>query len=92
MAKNGKEFVELVLRMYKIYLQLESEDVNRMVCRRMEREQGHKDATEELAEELSDGEKVESYTQKLTRNFSDLDQAPSETHQKKKSLYLVLIR
>ncbi|KAI5058997.1 hypothetical protein GOP47_0025316 [Adiantum capillus-veneris] len=67
---------------------------SRMLNRRIEKEQGHKDATEELTEELSDEEKVDPDTTHtgptFTRNYSDLD-VSSEPVQKKKSLYVVLI-
>lgn len=73
--------------------QVECEDANRIACRRFEREQGHKDATEELAEELSEGEKVDSdagLAPKMARNYSDLE-ITNEPGQTKKCLYMVLI-
>lgn len=78
--------------------QLEWEDFHRMADRRLEREQGRRDATEDMSEDLSEGEKcdtvgelVQSETpkKKFQRNLSDL-QVWSDDNKSKK-LYIVLI-
>ncbi|XP_008794597.2 probable sucrose-phosphate synthase 2 [Phoenix dactylifera] len=78
--------------------QLEWEDVQRMANRRWERELGRRDATEDMSEDLSEGEKgdtvgemVQSETpkKKLQRNISDI-QVWSDDNKGKKQ-YIVLI-
>eukprot|EP00249_Psilotum_nudum_P022282 c28453_g1_i1 orf=396-3629(+) len=75
---------------------IEWEDAQRLARRHIEREQGHRDAAEELSEEFSEGEKVESdlansgAAPKLSRMFSLLDVSNVEQHQNK-CLYVVLI-
>lgn len=79
--------------------QLEWEDFQRMASRRLEREQGRRDATEDMSEDLSEGEKgdqlgeimqCETPRVKIQRNFSDF-QVWSDDN-KGKRLYIVLIR
>ncbi|XP_065026355.1 sucrose-phosphate synthase isoform X1 [Musa acuminata AAA Group] len=78
--------------------QLEWENVQRTANRRWEREQGRRDATEDMSEELSEGEKgdtVGELTQgetprkKLQRNFSDIQSWSDD--EKERKLYIVLI-
>ncbi|RWV96286.1 hypothetical protein BHE74_00030098 [Ensete ventricosum] len=78
---------------------LEWENVQRTANRRWEREQGRRDATEDMSEELSEGEKgdtVGELTQgetprkKLQRNFSDIQSWSDD--EKERKLYIVLIR
>ncbi|PIN17952.1 Glycosyltransferase [Handroanthus impetiginosus] len=77
--------------------QLELEDIQRVANRRWEREQGHKDVTEEMSED-SEGEKgdvlgeavtLDSPKKKFQRNFSNLE-VWSDSNKEKK-LYIVLI-
>ncbi|KAL6660079.1 hypothetical protein ACP70R_002201 [Stipagrostis hirtigluma subsp. patula] len=79
---------------------LELEGIQRMSARRKEQEQVRREATEDLAEDLSEGEKgdtvgelapVETAKKKFQRNFSDLT-VWSEVDNKEKKLYIVLIR
>lgn len=73
---------------------VELEDAQKLAYLRFEREQGHRDATEEFSEDLSEGEKVDPVspgaTVKMLRNFSDLE-IPSDQPQRRKCLYIVLI-
>ncbi|KAF3794156.1 putative sucrose-phosphate synthase 2 [Nymphaea thermarum] len=79
--------------------QLEWEDFQRLASRRLEREQGRRDATEDMSEDLSEGERgdnpgetfvlSETPRHKFQRNFSDL-QVWSDDNKEKK-LYIVLI-
>ncbi|CAL4972450.1 unnamed protein product [Urochloa decumbens] len=78
--------------------QLELEGFQRMSARRKEQEQGRREATEDLAEDLSEGEKgdtlgelapVETAKKKFQRNFSDLTVWSDDNKEKK--LYIVLI-
>ncbi|CAO1940720.1 unnamed protein product [Urochloa humidicola] len=78
--------------------QLELEGFQRMSARRKEQEQGRREATEDLAEDLSEGEKgdtlselapVETAKKKFQRNFSDLTVWSDDNREKK--LYIVLI-
>ncbi|KAK8454340.1 hypothetical protein SEVIR_5G435000v4 [Setaria viridis] len=78
--------------------QLELEGFQRMIARRKEQEQGRREATEDLAEDLSEGEKgdtlselapVETAKKKFQRNFSDLTVWSDDNREKK--LYIVLI-
>ncbi|CAA7404720.1 unnamed protein product [Spirodela intermedia] len=78
--------------------QLEAENLQRTACRRLEREQGRKDATEDMSEDMSEGERgdtvveivqAETPRKKFRRNFSDL-QVWSDDNKGKK-LYIVLI-
>ncbi|KAG0489840.1 hypothetical protein HPP92_006703 [Vanilla planifolia] len=78
--------------------QIEWEDLQRLAKRRWEREQGRRDATEEMSEELSEGEKgdtlgemvqFETPKKQLQRQISDTVIWSEEN--KEKRLYLVLI-
>lgn len=78
--------------------QLELEDIQRLAKRRWEREQGRKDVTDDMSEDLSEGEKgdvlgdavsLDSPRKKFQRNFSNLE-VWSEKNKEKK-LYVVLI-
>nr|XP_010929745.1 LOW QUALITY PROTEIN: probable sucrose-phosphate synthase 2 [Elaeis guineensis] len=79
--------------------QMEWEDFQRKAKHRWEQEQGRKDATEDLPEDLSEGEKGDTIGEmvqcetpwlKLQRNFSDKLQVWSDEN-KGKRLYIVLI-
>lgn len=79
--------------------QLELEGIQRMSARQKEQEQVRREATEDLAEDLSEGEKgdtvgeLASYgtpKKKFQRNFSDLTVWSDDNKEKK--LYIVLIR
>ncbi|GAB2300289.1 putative protein serine/threonine kinase [Dionaea muscipula] len=81
--------------------QLESEQAQRMAKRRMEQEKGRKEATADMSEDLSEGEKGDSVNDlsahgdsnrgRLTR-ISSIDVMETwTTQQKGKKLYLVLI-
>jgi sucrose-phosphate synthase len=81
------------------YEQLELEGIQRISARRKEQEQVRREATEDLAEDLSEGEKgdtigelapVETTKKKFQRNFSDLTVWSDDNKEKK--LYIVLIR
>lgn len=70
-----------------------------MAHRRWEREQGHKDVTEDMSEDLSEGEKgdglaelvpCESPRKQFQRNISNLEVWSDD--KKEKKLYIVLIR
>ncbi|AQK98683.1 sucrose-phosphate synthase [Zea mays] len=78
--------------------QLELEGIQRISARRKEQEQVRREATEDLAEDLSEGEKgdtigelapVETTKKKFQRNFSDLTVWSDDNKEKK--LYIVLI-
>ncbi|KAL8172244.1 hypothetical protein V2J09_024048 [Rumex salicifolius] len=77
--------------------QLESEHIQRLTERRLEREQGRMEVTEDMSEDLSEGEKVDnlgdskedSPRRKFKRDVSNLE-SWSESHKEKK-LYMVLI-
>ncbi|XP_020110635.1 probable sucrose-phosphate synthase 2 [Ananas comosus] len=76
--------------------QLELEDVQRRAYRRWELEQGWRDATEDMSEDLSEGEKgdvvgemVQTPRKRFQRNFSDLQTWSDDN--KGKKLYIVLI-
>nr|ADG01610.1 sucrose phosphate synthase [Xerophyta humilis] len=78
--------------------QLEWEENQRITSRRLEREQGRRDATEDMQEDLSEGEKGDTVSElsqsetpkkKLQRNVSDI-QVWSDDNKSKK-LYIVLI-
>ncbi|KAK1575760.1 hypothetical protein Q3G72_008085 [Acer saccharum] len=78
--------------------QLEWEDSQRVAYRRWEREQGRKDVTEDMSEDLSEGEKgdgvaemVQCETPRKTfqRNLSNLEVWSDD--KKEKKLYIVLI-
>lgn len=82
-----------------LYDQLELEGILRMSARREEQEQVRREATEDLAEDLSEGEKgdtlselapMETSKKKFQRNFSDLTVWSDENKEKK--LYIALIR
>ncbi|CAM8893059.1 unnamed protein product [Rhodiola kirilowii] len=76
--------------------QLESEDQQRVAYRRWEREQGLRDATEDMSEDLSEGEKGDnsgelaqhSPRENFQRNLSGLQ---TWDESKEKKLYIVLI-
>ncbi|KAG0501514.1 hypothetical protein HPP92_001586 [Vanilla planifolia] len=77
--------------------QVEWEGFQRMTKWRLEREQGRKDATEDMSEDLSEGEKgdtvgellqCETPRKKFQRNLSDLQTWSDENKEKK--LYIVL--
>lgn len=79
--------------------QLEWEDVQRLAHRKWEREQGRKDVTDDMSEDLSEGEKgdiidepvkVDSPRKNFDRNFSHVE-VWSDSNKEKK-LYIVLIR
>ena len=79
------------------YEQLELEGLQRMSAKRKEQEQVRREATEDLAEDLSEaadtlGElvPVETAKKKFQRNFSDLTVWSDDNKEKK--LYIVLIR
>ncbi|KAL9275035.1 putative sucrose-phosphate synthase 2 [Drosera capensis] len=78
--------------------QLEWEHLQRMTHRRLEREQGHRDATEDMSEDLSENEKgdcptelalIDSPRMKFQRNCSNLE-VWSDSNMERK-LYIVLI-
>uniref|UniRef100_A0A6V7QZ04 Sucrose-phosphate synthase n=1 Tax=Ananas comosus var. bracteatus TaxID=296719 RepID=A0A6V7QZ04_ANACO len=78
--------------------QLEWEDFQRLTKRRWEREQGRREATEDMSEDLSEGEKgdtvgellqSETPRKKIQRNISDLQLWSDDN--KGKKLYIVLI-
>ncbi|GMH20280.1 hypothetical protein Nepgr_022121 [Nepenthes gracilis] len=78
--------------------QLEWEHFQRLTHRRLEREQGQRDATEDMSEDLSEGERGdgfgelalnESPSKEFQRNFSNLE-VWSDSNKEKK-LYIVLI-
>lgn len=80
-------------------LQLEWEDSQRVANRRLEREQGRRDATEDLSEDLSEGEKGDGLGEiappetpriQLQRNSSSVDIWSDD--KKENRLYVVLIR
>jgi hypothetical protein len=75
------------------------EGIQRISARRKEQEQVRREATEDLADDLSEGEKgdtlaelvpVEAAKKKFQRNFSDLTVWSDDNKEKK--LYIVLIR
>lgn len=79
--------------------QLEIEGIQRMSARQKEQEQVRREATEDLAEDLDEGEKGDivgelmpsgTPKKKFQRNFSDLSVWSDENKEKK--LYIVLIR
>lgn len=79
--------------------QLELEDAQRLANRRWEQELGRREATEDMSEDLSEGEKgdvvgeltqSETPKKKLQRNFSDLPVWSDDNKEKK--IYIVLIR
>lgn len=84
---------------------MEWENVQRLTKRRLEREQGRRDVTEDMSEDLSEGEKgegekgegegekVQSETQSkdYQRNSSNLE-VWTDDNNKERRLYLVLIR
>ncbi|KAH7664119.1 Sucrose-phosphate synthase plant protein [Dioscorea alata] len=78
--------------------QLELEDAQRLANRRWEQELGRREATEDMSEDLSEGEKgdvvgelaqSETPKKKLQRNFSDLPVWSDDNKEKK--IYIVLI-
>ncbi|TKY57214.1 sucrose-phosphate synthase 3 [Spatholobus suberectus] len=78
--------------------QLEGEELQRLANRRWEREQGRRDATEDLSEELSEGEKgdgigemiqIETSKKSLHRQISNLEVWSDD--KKEKKLYIVLL-
>ncbi|XP_042513696.1 probable sucrose-phosphate synthase 3 isoform X2 [Macadamia integrifolia] len=78
--------------------QLEGEELQRLANRRWLREQGHRDVTEDMSEDLSEGEKgdtmgelvqCETPRKKFQRNFSNLEVWSDDN--KGKRLYIVLI-
>lgn len=85
--------------MFQWMLQLEWEDSQRIANRRLEREQGRRDATEDLSEDLSEGEKgdglgeivqPETPRRQLHRNLSNVELWYDD--KKENRLYVVLIR
>ncbi|KAF0916521.1 hypothetical protein E2562_007599 [Oryza meyeriana var. granulata] len=79
--------------------QLELEGIQRISARRKEQEQVRRETTEDLAEDLSEGEKGDTVGElaqhdtpkkKFQRNFSDLTVSWSDENKEKK-LYIVLI-
>ncbi|KAK1282267.1 Sucrose-phosphate synthase [Acorus calamus] len=84
--------------LHRTWIKIELEEFQNMAKRRLEREQGRRDATEDMAEDLSEGERgdilgeltqTETPKKKFQRNFSDL-QVWSDDNKGKK-LYIVLI-
>ncbi|XP_075516423.1 LOW QUALITY PROTEIN: putative sucrose-phosphate synthase 2 [Primulina tabacum] len=78
--------------------QLEMEDLQRVANRRWELEQGRKDVTEDMSEDLSEGEKGDGLGEPITlgsprkkfqRNFSNIEDWSDSNKEKK--LYIVLI-
>jgi sucrose-phosphate synthase len=78
---------------------VEGEEVQRLAYRRWEREQGRRDATEDLSEELSEGEKgdgigeviqIETQQKKMQRHASSLEIWSDD--RKEKKLYIILVR
>ncbi|GAV58996.1 Glycos_transf_1 domain-containing protein/S6PP domain-containing protein/Glyco_trans_4_4 domain-containing protein [Cephalotus follicularis] len=78
--------------------QLDWEELQRLENRRWEREQGLRDATEDMSEDLSEGERgdglgdmmqCETPRRKFQRNFSNLEVWSDD--KKEKKLYIVLI-
>ncbi|KAL3506429.1 hypothetical protein ACH5RR_031811 [Cinchona calisaya] len=78
--------------------QMELEDIQRLANRRWEHEQGRKDVTEDMSEDLSEGEKgdvlgeavsLDSPGKKFQSNFSNLEVWSDKNKEKK--LYIVLI-
>ncbi|GMI70029.1 sucrose phosphate synthase 3F, sucrose phosphate synthase B [Hibiscus trionum] len=78
--------------------QLQWEELQRLAKRKWERELVRKDATEDLAEDLSEGEKGDSVSElmnaetarkTLQRNFSNLEMWSED--KKEKKLYIILI-
>ncbi|XP_045787062.1 probable sucrose-phosphate synthase 3 [Trifolium pratense] len=78
--------------------QVEGEEVQRLAYRRWEREQGRRDATEDLSEELSEGEKgdgigeiiqIETQQKKMQRHASSLEIWSDD--KKEKKLYIILL-
>ncbi|KAM7253097.1 hypothetical protein ACFE04_008820 [Oxalis oulophora] len=78
--------------------QLECEENHRLANRRWEREQGLRDATEDMSEDLSEGERGDSLGEmvhneasqkKFQRNFSNLEVWSDD--KKEKKIYIVLI-
>ncbi|KAJ9153995.1 hypothetical protein P3X46_027376 [Hevea brasiliensis] len=78
--------------------QLEWEGQQRLANRRWEREQGRRDATEDMSEDLSEGERgdnvgellqSETPRKRFQRNFSNLEVWSDDKNEKK--LYIVLI-
>jgi len=106
--RRGRKWVETVLFVRNSilkfadtsefsYEQLELEGLQRMSAKRKEQEQVRREATEDLAEDLSEaadtlGElvPVETAKKKFQRNFSDLTVWSDDNKEKK--LYIVLIR
>lgn len=79
--------------------QVEGEELQRLAKRRWEIEQGRRDATEDLSEELSEGEKgdgiaeiiqIETPKKKLPRPMSSLELWSDD--KKEKKLYIILLR
>ena len=78
---------------------MEGEELQRFANRRWEREQGRRDATEDLSEELSEGEKgdgvgemiqIETSKKNFQRQISNLEVWSDD--KKEKKLYVVLLR
>ena len=80
---------------------MEWEEVQRVTSRRLEREQGRREATEDMSEDLSEGEKGDSVVEMVQS-----DTPPTKKHfqrqtsnlevwsddKKEKKLYIVLLR
>lgn len=85
-----------------IYYQLEGEEAHRVANRRLERERGRKEATADMSEDLSEGEKgdvvgdisAHGDTPKgRMRRISSVDVMENwANQQKEKKFYIVLIR
>lgn len=78
---------------------MEWEESQRVAHRRWEREQGRREATEDMSEDLSEGEKgdgigemmqSETPKEKIQRQISNLEVWSDD--KKEKKLYLVLLR
>lgn len=78
---------------------MEWEGLQRLANRRLEREQGRRDATEDLSEDLSEGEKGDGVGEMMQpdtprknfqRSISNLEVWSDD--KKEKKLYIVLIR
>ncbi|KAK9082619.1 hypothetical protein Scep_029090 [Stephania cephalantha] len=74
--------------------QLELEDLQRVANRSWEREQGRMDATEDMSEDLSEGERGDSMpdTPRRSRSHCNLSNLETTSHDdKEKKLYIVLM-
>lgn len=102
--KNGKHFVLAISSLMWIWFlnQLEGEEVQRKAKRHIERERGRKEATADMSEDLSEGERGDVHGEILSHGGSVRGRMPrissvdvmenwAKQHKEKK-LYIVLIR